>query len=208
MGVVSFAGVLFPVLCALCGRPGDSPCRVCRLILQRARLTEPGAIAGVERFAALLSYDGDARRLVSSVKYRNRRASLDWIACELAALTPGVPDVVSWVPTTSARRRERGFDQSRLLARRVAAGLERPCRGTLRRSPGPPQTGRSAVERRSGPVFAARVGLPGSIVLLVDDVVTTGATVRSAAAVLRADAGVAEVWAVAVARTLLKDLRG
>ncbi len=68
----------------------------------------------------------------------------------------------------------------------------------LRRLPGPPQAGRSRGDRRTNPAFVIRGDAP-DVVLLVDDVVTTGATLTSAARALRA-AGTAEVHGLVVAR--------
>jgi predicted amidophosphoribosyltransferase len=113
-------------------------------------------------------------------------------------------DVVTWVPTTAVRRRARGFDQGARLARVVAKRLRRPCRRLLRRGPGPAQTGRSARERRIGPaVHATDAVAPGARILLVDDVVTTGSTLTSAARALRV-AGASDVAALVAARTALK----
>jgi predicted amidophosphoribosyltransferase len=115
-------------------------------------------------------------------------------------------DVVTWVPTSAARRRERGFDQARLLARAVARRLRLPCRALLVRAPGPPQTGRSARARMEGPAFSATGHAPRRV-LVIDDVITTGATVVAAAGALRAG-GAIEVKAVAAARTPLKRRTG
>ena len=150
--------------------------------------------------AALLAYDGAGRELVARLKYRNARGSVPFLARGMGALVTTAADVVTWAPTTPARLRGRGFDQARLLARAVASRGGLPCRRLLRRAAGPAQTGRDAAARRMGPVFAAARPVTGRRVLLVDDVVTTGATVAAAARALR-EAGAAEVHVVAAART-------
>jgi len=190
--------VLLPITCPVCGARGAAPCPGCAAALRPApALPPPG---GVDSCGALLAYDGVGRELVARLKYRNARAALPALARGLAALAdPGAVDAVTWVPTTAARRRARGFDQAELLARAVARALRLPCRGLLRRHPGPPQTGRPLEGRRSGPSFAPRRRAPARV-LLVDDVVTTGATASAAARALRA-AGTREVHVVAAART-------
>jgi predicted amidophosphoribosyltransferase len=157
----------------------------------------------LESCAAFLAYEGPGRELVARLKYRNARAALGFLATGMAALVdPESIDVVTWAPTTRARRRSRGFDQARLLARLVARRLRRPCRSLLERRPGPAQTGRSRTERRLGPVFAARpVG--ARRVLLIDDVVTTGGTMTAGARALH-DAGAVGVHGLAASRTPLK----
>jgi len=148
------------------------------------------------------------RELVARLKYRNARAAAGFLATAMAALVdPGDVDVVTWAPTTAARRRRRGFDQAALLARLVARRMGRPCSPLLARPPGPPQTGRAGAARRLPRGFEARA--PGRCrtrparVLLVDDVVTTGATMTAAARALRA-AGATAVHGLAAARTPLK----
>jgi predicted amidophosphoribosyltransferase len=140
---------------------------------------------------------------VARLKYRNARAVLPALADAIAALVdPATVDVVTWAPTSAARRRERGFDQARLLARAVARRLHRPCRSLLSRQPGPAQTGRAKRDRLVGPTFTITRNPPRRV-LVVDDVVTTGATMIAAARVLKA-AGAGEVKAAAAARTPLK----
>jgi predicted amidophosphoribosyltransferase len=175
--------------------------------LQRAPALPPPL--GVDRCAALLLYDGAGRELVARLKYRNARSSLRWLGDAMASLVDArAVDIVTWAPTTASRRRARGFDQGELLARAVARHLRRPCRGILRRGPGPAQTGRSATARRSGGVALATDHVPQGVrVLVVDDVLTTGSTLASAARVLRA-AGAQEVSAVVAARTVLKRAHG
>jgi ComF family protein len=162
---------------------------------------------GVDAYAVVLAYDGAGRELVARLKYRNARSTIRWLAAHMAALVDASDvDVVTWVPTTGARRRRRGFDQAELLARAVARNVRRPCRGLLTRGAGPPQTGRSLDDRRAGPALAARMACAPARVLLVDDVITTGTTVSIAARALRT-AGVTRVSVVAAARTPLKRTR-
>jgi predicted amidophosphoribosyltransferase len=154
---------------------------------------------GVDACNAVLAYDGPARELVARLKYRNHRSALGGLAAAMAATVVDLPDVVTWVPTTPARRRQRGFDHAELLARAVARHLRRPCRALLGRGPGPPQTGRPLAERRAGPVLVARGPVAGRV-LVVDDVVTSGATCAAAARALRR-AGASAIDVVAAART-------
>lgn len=197
-GTFTFGLVLLPTACPSCGARGPAPCPTCaREVRPAPRLAPP---AGLDGCAPLLAYEGVGRELVARLKYRNARSVLPFLARGMAALAGSEPfDVVTWVPTAPARRRRRGFDQAEVLARAVASGLRSPCRGLLTRRPGPPQTGRSLAERRHGPVFSARPGVPARV-LLVDDVVTSGATASAAARALRAG-GAREVRMVVAART-------
>jgi predicted amidophosphoribosyltransferase len=160
---------------------------------------------GIDRWLAPFAYEGVARELVARVKYRRARATVPWLATRMARLvvaagTDIAADVVTWTPTTSAHRHARGFDHAEVLARAVARELGLRARPTLRRRPGPPQTGRPAAARRAGPRFDVRRGAVPARVLLVDDVATTGATIAAAAGALRR-AGVSSVVAVTAART-------
>ncbi len=181
----------------MCGALGAAPCPGCAAELRRAPALPPPA--GVDSCHALLAYEGAGRELVARLKYRNARSSLPFLADRLAALVSQEVDAVTWAPTTTARRRQRGFDQAELLARALARRLRVPCRPLLLRPPGAAQTGQPLDARRVGPVFHPARPAP-TRVLLVDDVVTSGATVAAAARTLRA-AGAAEVHVVAAART-------
>ena len=159
-------------------------------------------VVGVDECRALLEYEGVAREVVARLKYRNERAALGWLADGMAALLrPPRDAVVTWVPTTGRRRRARGFDQAALLARAIARRWRRPVVGLLRRENSVAQTGRSRGERIQGVALRARAPRAGQVpVVVVDDVVTTGTTLRCAAAALRAT-GVPWVAALVAART-------
>ena len=151
---------------------------------------------------AAITYQGVGRRLLLGLKYANGRTLVRPLAARMAALVdPVTIDVVTWAPTAPGRVRRRGYDQSELLARAVAAELGVPCRRLLRRASGSaPQTGRSRMERSVGPSFVARRFWRSLRVLVVDDVVTTGATLQAAKRALER-AGALDVVLIAGAAT-------
>lgn len=160
------------------------------------------ALPGITWSTAAFAYEGVARELVARVKYRNERIAVRWLGARVAqrcALAPRI-DVVTWIPASATRRAARGIDHGALLARVVAERLGYGAERLLWRDGGPPQTGRPAAERRAGPRLHARGSISGRSVLVVDDVVTTGATLTAAARVLRA-LGASDVLAATVART-------
>ena len=112
------------------------------------------------------------------------------------------------MPLSAARRRERGYNQAEELARVVAAASGRPLGTALVRTRAtPPQVGldRAARHRNVRGAFTWRgAPLAGAYVVLVDDVLTTGATADECAAVLKA-AGAAWVGLVTVARAIERD---
>ena len=160
-----------------------------------------------------VAYEGIARRLILNLKYRNRRSVVAVLAELLAQRIDRQVldrandfDVVTWAPTSVARVRRRGHDQSELLARRLAREIGVPCRRLLIKVSHNVQTGASRELRLRGSVFSARNPGVDCHVMVVDDVVTTGTTLRCAADALLI-AGARKVTCVAVASALRHDLR-
>lgn len=194
---------LFPSRCPVCDAPGPAPCAPCAASLHGPDPIAP--LTGVDDVGALFRYDGVARELLLALKYGNRRDVVGWLAEQLASAAPHPVDVITWAPTSPARRRHRGFDQAEVLARATARMLGRPAQALLCRGGSLPQTGRSAHERRTAPAFAPRHRArrrptPLGHALLIDDIGTTGATLAAAGQALRL-AGAARVSALVVAWT-------
>jgi predicted amidophosphoribosyltransferase len=160
-------------------------------------------VHGLSRCHALWVYEGATRDLVTALKYRRRRDLVSRVADRLVAATPPPPPphsaTVTWAATTVGRARQRGADHAELLARAVARRWGLPARGLLRRLPGPVQTGRDATARQDHPGYVTTSPVSREVVV-VDDVVTTGATLHAAARALRG-AGAGEVIGLAIART-------
>lgn len=214
---------LLPPRCAGCRRRGVWLCDACRAALEPPRpplcprcsaaVGAPGPCPtcrahppAFDAARAAYRYAGPLPPAIHRFKYGGERALgelLGELLAEAAAgLAPAV-DLVVPVPLHPARRRERGYNQSELLARAVAARLARPLSLALaRQRPTPPQVGRGAAERRRNVAGAfAWQGEPltGRRVLLIDDVCTTGATFDACARALRPH-GPAGVEALALAR--------
>ncbi|MEW6473168.1 MAG: phosphoribosyltransferase family protein [Actinomycetota bacterium] len=203
----SLLDILFPAGCVGCGAPPVALCPVCLAAARPAPASPAGGRPppGLDWWAAAFRYEGTVREALARVKYRNARSALPPLAAALVrrleAELPGPVDVVTWPPTTAARRRLRAFDQAEHLARAVGRALGVPVAACLVRRAGPSQTGRSAEARRRGPAFGAGPSpVAGLRVLVVDDVATTGATLTAAARAL-SSAGAAWVGGATVART-------
>jgi ComF family protein len=159
---------------------------------------------------APFAFEGPARQAVHHLKYRGVRGVGRALGHAMAAAAPQRADVVTWVPLTRRRKAERGFDQARELAVEVARELDLPVRRLLRRvrSTGP-QAKRDAAARRAAMhgafVVRDRSRVP-SAVLLVDDVLTTGATAAACADAL-IESGASRVMLVVAARALLRTGR-
>ena len=153
---------------------------------------------------ALFEYRFPVDRLVHRFKFGADLAIGGWLAARLALRVPMRPDVLVAPPLAPDRLRERGFNQSLEIAKRVARDLRlrHAWRGIVRSRMTIPQPGLGRSARRSNlrGAFDCRADFAGLHVAIVDDVLTTGATADALAAALK-NAGAARVSVWAVART-------
>jgi ComF family protein len=199
--------VLSPPGCGRCGRPLEQPVATCRDC-------PPGSVSW-SRSAFL--YAGPARNLLMRLKFSGMRSIAEalapWMLEEAARAPPrgwsdafrgaGQQAVLSWVPLGRRRRRARGYDQAEVLCRALHRLTGWRLQRLLKRiSETPPQAMRSAAERKRALRGAFRVvATPPPRVMLVDDVLTTGATAAECAdELLRA--GAQEVGVLTAARSL------
>ncbi len=167
--------MFFVQRCAACGCPGQQVlCHRCRF-----SMASVGRGQSPHGITAAFSFDGLPRDLIVALKFRHRRAAAGVLAGQMVRrLRLAHIDLVTWAPTSARRARRRGYDQAEAIARALARELGVPCRRLLYRAHGAAQTGRSRADRLVGPAFRARSPRPGLTVLVVDDVVTTGATLQ------------------------------
>lgn len=218
---------LFPKRCAGCGGGPWPFCAVCRrelLVLQPPWCARCGAPASasvpscrdcppseIYLARAPFGFDGPVRRAVHRLKFSGWRPVAGALGGAMVAAwahAPFQPDAVTWVPLSRARLAARGYDQARSLAEVVAPRLGVPVRGLLSRTADPgPQARRGGSARREAMrgVFAP-AARPPRRVLLVDDVLTTGATASACAQALLG-AGATEVALLTAARAV-SSLRG
>lgn len=225
----ALAETLWPTRCAVCDAPGEVLCNACRAALPyldwwracprcgapfgRVQCTECNPVmltrAGREDVpfagcASAVTFEEAVGRIVRTYKDQGERRLATPMAELMVRVCPPAwaPEVVVFVPASSAARRRRGFDHAELLAGEVARLLELPLASPLARPRTRDQrtlSRRARLENTAGRFEA----LPGASVparvLLIDDVCTTGATLYDATdALLRA--GAHKVWCLTFAR--------
>lgn len=179
--------------CLSCGVGGfvqNGVCNSCKTIINRAWT------GGLR--------DGVLKNLIDDYKFDNLYAAHVPLADILVDLLPHMPDnaVIVPIPTIRHHIRLRGYDHIDLLVRRVSSYKGIAVSKSLVRANNAVQLGATRKKREQQAEIAFKSGHrldPSKIYILLDDVVTTGATVRSAARVLR-NAGATEVWATALVR--------
>jgi ComF family protein len=200
---------LFPPRCAGCGRRGTWLCPACLAdVPPLGAPLRPVETRALDWLGAAYVYTGAIRRAIHRFKYGRERARAEHLGALLSPLLrhlpppAGTPHLIP-VPLSDARLRERGYNQAAELARVVAATGGLPLdTGLLRTRATRPQVGLDRAARRENVRDAFAWGgapLPSARLLLIDDVLTTGATADECAAVLKV-AGAEWVGLLTVAR--------
>ena len=216
--------ILFPIESTGCGKAGGVLCSACEASLTRLATPycricgSPGAARSVcqDCSSLPLSIDGirspylmqgPIREAIHGLKYKNLRPTTPALGNLLAqwmrtARIPG--DVLVPVPLHRRRMRERGYNQSSLLAKEVSKSNNLPLKEDflVRQRDTPPQVtmvGRLERSRNVEGSFEAVGNLSGLKVVLVDDVATTGSTLAACSKALKSS-GAASVWGVVLAR--------
>ena len=218
-------GLLFPQWCVGCGKDGGLICPSCYRSLPRimppicpkcgkpqsSGTLCPGCIGRQTEIDGIRSpfrFGGVVRQAIHQLKYRNIRTlamPLSELLKDYLAANPVPGQVLVPVPLHPKRMRERGYNQSSLLAHKLGKLINLPIVDDclIRLRPTPPQARTSTVTERQSNVaraFSCRDHrLQDKQVLLIDDVSTSGATLNTCAMALKA-AGATSVWGLVLAR--------
>lgn len=199
--------LIAPHHCLVCGADSNLLCDWCRA---DSCLPTPGRCYGCRRVSSgsrvclacrkrsrlqqvwvATDFESVAKELVYKLKFGRAMAAAKTIAAYLDETVPILPKdtIVVHVPTATSRVRQRGYDQSRLIARHFAARRNLPCSELLIRQGHARQVGTKREERLRQMEEAFTAVKPniitGANILLIDDVLTTGATIEQAARTLK-----------------------
>jgi predicted amidophosphoribosyltransferase len=200
------ASLIAPPLCAACGRTCRAEaviCTRCSRSLATARPILAGGPQGIDRVWSSASHDDVARALVTALKFRHLLPVAELMADRVHWLAPAMllgGEVVP-VPAAPPRLRRRGFDPAAEFAAALGSRLEVPSTPCLARHGSGHQVGRRRAERIRHPPRIEPIAPSPRSVLLVDDVLTTGATLTACAQALRAS-GAKRVVALTFTRRL------
>jgi len=219
--------LLFPQWCVGCGKEGELLCHSCRNALphlvpplcpkcgkpQPSGTLCPSCIvwqAEIDGIRSPFQFDGVMRQAIHQLKYRNLRAlavPLAKLLNDYLAINPVPGKVLVPVPLHQKRLRERGYNQSSLLAKELGKLIKLPVVNNclIRMRYAPPQTKTTTVDERQSNVANAFIcrdrRLKDKQILLMDDVSTSGATLDACAKALKAS-GATAVWGLVLAREI------
>ena len=205
--------LLFPPKCPFCGKllsgKGERICMQCRSVLPRTREGDSVKVDYMTKAVAPFYYEKLVRESFLRYKFYGA-SSYSAVYAEFLAETVSRElaegyDLITWVPLSRKRLRQRGYDQARLLAEKTAANLGKPVISTLKKTRNTKvQSTLTTKEERRGNISGSyavmgQADIQGKRILLVDDILTTGATLSECARVLLLG-GAASVCGAAFAR--------
>ena len=208
-----FLDLLYPPKCVFCRKPVTHSRMLCprceKKWKRRDGVTVQKEIPHLALCFSPLYYTGAVQKSLQRYKFHGAAAYYRIYAELMAECLQGQKDGwdrVTWVPLSRQRERTRGYDQAKLLAAEVARLLGLPCEKLLiktknNRSQSGTKSARERVENVKG-VYRCTGVTAGEKILLIDDIVTTGATLASAAGELKA-AGAGPITGLTVAATPL-----
>lgn len=206
----AFDNAVMPLRCVFCGMRTREPekhiCAGCDEELPRIESSPPPVSSSFHTTVASVAYEFPVDAAIKAFKFQRKlyyAPAFAEMLCEACKKLPGDIDAVLPVPLHWRRRWFRGFNQAYEIGKPVAKKLGVPIIGNVRRKRSTPfQSGLSARERARNlrSAFVVSGGLSCEHALIVDDVITTGATVRQLARVVKM-AGADKVSALAIARS-------
>lgn len=198
---------LTPYECLVCQSEGDLVCAACTQQLPapsqrcyRCQRFESASLTcsvcrprtALRQVRSAAAYEGAAKALILHLKFQGAQAAARRMAELMAPLLPSKGQVLVPVPTAAERIRWRGYDQATLLARELSRLTGLPCWRGLARHGRTHQVGSSRQQRQQQLHNSLQLKKPAKLrykhVVLIDDVVTTGATLQAAARALRDEA--------------------
>jgi predicted amidophosphoribosyltransferase len=197
-------GLVAPPRCCLCAQECGLREQLCERCEFGLRGLPPCStpLPGLDAIWSAAPYEGVARDLVVALKFAARLPLARHAGAVIAERAPTelLDGVIVPVPAAPARRRRRGFDAAEAIAAALSVETGLPLGRCLQRSQGRRQVGRPRSERLAAPPRVRLAAPPSDAAVLVDDVVTTGATLGACARALRAG-GCGRVVALTFARS-------
>ncbi|MBE7017082.1 MAG: ComF family protein [Ruminococcaceae bacterium] len=209
----AFLDILFPPRCVFCRKIISGGGKVCSECVKSLPETFSNACQKGDFFSVCVSplyYEDNVRESLLRFKFNgatgNASVYAEYLAKCISAELSGRYDLISWVPLSKKRYKERGYDQAMLLAMATALELDDVAVSTLEKTVHvKKQSTMGSPEKRRANISGAysapdRELIQGKRILLIDDIVTSGSTLSECARTLRA-AGAAEVLCATVARS-------
>lgn len=209
--------LLAPDECIVCGVEGKCLCEECEprtLVAKKQccvfcnKLSESGRTCSncIRKFKLsgariLCRYDATTKELIGEMKYKNKRSIARYFGNLLPLDLPLKDPLICYVPSDGPTRRSRGYDHAQIIAKTYAKKLQLKPSELLIRIKHSPQVGKGRIGRLKNVEgnFVTKKQVANRNIILVDDVVTTGATISECAKVLK-KSGAKSVWAVAIAK--------